>query len=154
VRVQVHFFYTCDSNLTRSEPGLGAGFIFHPQVHPKPQKIRNPEEKNRKEIKKTQKEPIYKTRLAPEPDTKADGFRCQIQPDYIFSWVGFSVNPTHCHPYPRVVQVCCGRFHIRNAHLSSSEHLSSFDVFPLAYIVCWGLGINRQVKETAAAANP
>jgi hypothetical protein len=54
----------------------------------------------------------------------------------------------------RVVQACCGRFHIRNAHLSSSEHLSSFDVFPLAYIVCWGLGINRQVKETAAAANP
>jgi hypothetical protein len=36
VRVQVHFC-TCDPNTnpTHAELGLGAGFVFHPQVHPK-----------------------------------------------------------------------------------------------------------------------
>jgi hypothetical protein len=39
VRVQVHF-YTRDLNLSpiHTEPSLGAGFIFHPRVHPKPER--------------------------------------------------------------------------------------------------------------------
>jgi hypothetical protein len=59
VRVRVHFC-TRDPNLTRAEPGLGAGFIFHPRVHLKPEnppkiernlkpeKIRNLEETRKK----------------------------------------------------------------------------------------------------------
>jgi hypothetical protein len=49
VRVQVHFC-TCDLNLNRVEPDLGAGFIFHPRVHPKSKK--NPE--TQKKTEKTQ----------------------------------------------------------------------------------------------------
>jgi hypothetical protein len=30
--------------------------------------------------------------------TRRCGFRCQIQPDFIFLRVRFSINPTHCHP--------------------------------------------------------
>jgi hypothetical protein len=49
VRVQVHFC-TCDLNLNRVEPDLGAGFIFHSRVHPKSKK--NPE--TQKKTEKTQ----------------------------------------------------------------------------------------------------
>jgi hypothetical protein len=47
VRVWVHFC-TRDPNPnlnpTRAELGLGVGFIFHPQVHPKQKKTQNPKE--------------------------------------------------------------------------------------------------------------
>jgi hypothetical protein len=56
VRVQV-YFYTRDLNLnlTHAEPGLGAVFVFHPWVHPKP-KTRKKPEKNLKETRKPPKE--------------------------------------------------------------------------------------------------
>jgi hypothetical protein len=44
--------------LTHAESGLGAGFIFHLRVHPKPEKkIQNPKEtlKNLKKQKKPEK---------------------------------------------------------------------------------------------------
>jgi hypothetical protein len=54
------YFFTRDLNLTRVEPGLGAGFVFHSWVHPKPKKPeRNlKESETRKKPKKTPKE-IY-----------------------------------------------------------------------------------------------
>jgi hypothetical protein len=57
VRARVHFC-TRDLNLnpTRAEPDLGAGFIFHPWVHPKPEKNRNLKE-TRKKTRKKQKNP-------------------------------------------------------------------------------------------------
>jgi hypothetical protein len=94
VWVQV-YFYTHDSNLnpTCAKPGLSAGFVFHPRVHPKsekkPKTQKKPEktkknsklERNLKKPRKKQKimkKPIYKIRQAIEPD----GFRfgCQISP--------------------------------------------------------------------------
>jgi hypothetical protein len=97
VWVCVHF-YTYDPNLnpTHVEPGLDAGFIFHPWVHLKSEKTetkRNPKipktQKTRKNSKpdpprkkpeKTKKKLIYKTQRPPEPDLKPDGFGCQISP--------------------------------------------------------------------------
>jgi hypothetical protein len=56
-------FCTRDPNLTRAEPGLGVGFIFHPQVHPNPKKTRTPKE--------TQKNPKkFETRKKPEKNLK------------------------------------------------------------------------------------
>jgi hypothetical protein len=79
------YFYTCDLNLTCAEPDLDADFVFHLQVHPKPEKTLKPgkppkKTQNLKETKKPRKKLIYKTRRAPEPDPKPDGFsfRCQI----------------------------------------------------------------------------
>jgi hypothetical protein len=48
-------FCTCDLNPTHAEPGLGAGFVFHPRVHSKLKKTktRNLKE-SRKTLKKTQ----------------------------------------------------------------------------------------------------
>jgi hypothetical protein len=74
---------------THAELGLGAGFIFHPWVHPKLEKTRNPKEthkkpETRKPPEKTQnpKKLIYKTRRAPKLNPKSDGFGfgCQISP--------------------------------------------------------------------------
>jgi hypothetical protein len=54
VRVQVHF-YTRDLNLSliHTEPSLGAGFIFHPRVHPKPERNLEKKLKTRKHPKET-----------------------------------------------------------------------------------------------------
>jgi hypothetical protein len=55
VQVQV-YFCNCDQNpnLTCAELGLGAGFIFHPQVHPKKKSKRNPKKlKIQKKLEKT-----------------------------------------------------------------------------------------------------
>jgi hypothetical protein len=100
VRVQVHFFYTCDSNLTRSEPGLGAGFIFHPQVHPKPQKIRNPEEKNRKEIKKPKRNLFIKPDGHPNPTRKPTGSGVKFNPITFFHGSGFRSTQPIAIPTP------------------------------------------------------
>jgi hypothetical protein len=88
----VHFFTRrLNLNPTRTELGLGAGFIFHPWVHLKPEKNPKPE-KNMKNSKKTNLQNSTGTR----PETRqvqvpnfTRGFRCQIQHDYIFSRGGF-----------------------------------------------------------------
>jgi hypothetical protein len=111
------YFCTRDPNPTYAESGLGAGFIFHPWVHPKPE--RNPKpEKNLKKLKTREKpdppppKSIYKTQPASEPDPKSDGFRCQISPTSLDSGVKFNTTtffyrssfrsiqskPDRCHP--------------------------------------------------------
>jgi hypothetical protein len=86
VWVWVHFSTRrLNLNPTRTELGLGAGFIFHPWVHLKP-------EKNMKNLKETNLQNSTDTR----PETRqvqvpnfTRGFGCQIQHDYIFSRGGF-----------------------------------------------------------------
>jgi outer membrane biosynthesis protein TonB len=95
-------------NPTRVESGLGAGFIFHPQVHLKPEEKpkRNPKkhetqkkpeknskpEKTRKKPKKILKETHLQNPTGTEPDPKPDrfGFGCQISP----AGSGVKFNPT------------------------------------------------------------
>jgi hypothetical protein len=51
MQVRVHFCTRdLNPNPTRVEPGFGAGFVFHPWVHPKPE--RNPKklERNPKKL--------------------------------------------------------------------------------------------------------
>jgi hypothetical protein len=82
VWVQVYFcIHDLNLNPTRAKPGLGAGFVFHPRVHPDPKKseIRKKPEKtwNLKETQKkleTQKNPeeIWK-KTERNPFTKPDG---------------------------------------------------------------------------------
>jgi hypothetical protein len=47
VRIRVHFC-TLDLNSIRVESTLGAGFIFHPWVHQKLEKTRNPKKPGKK----------------------------------------------------------------------------------------------------------
>jgi hypothetical protein len=102
---------------TRTEPDLGADFIFHPWVHLKPKKPkktlkgtkkpeRNPN-KTRKNAKLEEKPygnlKKLKRNTFSKPDghpifTHGCGFGCQIQPHFIFSRVGFLIEPTHYHP--------------------------------------------------------
>jgi hypothetical protein len=88
-------------NPTRTELGLGAGFIFHPLVHLKPEKNPKPE-KNMKNPKETN--------LQNSTDTRPDRFRCQISPagsgvkfntTTFFHGAGFDQSDpdsTRCHP--------------------------------------------------------
>jgi hypothetical protein len=75
-----------------------------------PNKTRNPR-KNPMETKNPSKKYIYKTRRAPEPDSKPNGFGFQFSPASVGSGVKFKPtsffagwvfgqpdpNPTHCH---------------------------------------------------------
>jgi hypothetical protein len=103
-----------DPNPTRAEPCLSAGFVFSPVGAPKTQKNPKPErnlkklktrkkQKNQKETRKNLKETHLQNPTGTRTRLKTQrvrvpnfthGFRCQIQPDYIFSRVGFSVDPT------------------------------------------------------------
>jgi hypothetical protein len=71
VRDRVHF---CTRDPNRVEPGLGAGFIFHLRVHPKPGKNLKPERnlknlKPERNLKKTQnpKETLKNPERNPKP---------------------------------------------------------------------------------------
>jgi hypothetical protein len=114
--VRVHFCtHDPNPNLTDAEPGLGADFVFHPRVHPKLERNPKPEEKlkTQKKPEKTPERNPKETHLQnptgtqTRPETQrvrvpnfihGFGFGCQIQPDYIFSRVRFSVDLTQTRP--------------------------------------------------------
>jgi hypothetical protein len=80
---------------------MGAPKTKKPEIRKKPE-TRKKHEKTRNP-KETRKNPIYKTQQAPETrrvqvPNFTRRFRCQIQPNYIFSRVRFSVNPTWTRP--------------------------------------------------------
>jgi hypothetical protein len=108
VRVRVHFC-TRDPNPTRAELGLGAGFVFHLRVHPKPEKNLKPErnlknlkpkknskpERNSKEIH-LQNPTGTRTRLETRRVRVSNSTRLHFFAGRIFGRP--DLNLTRCHP--------------------------------------------------------